>query len=315
MRVFVAEVQGALSVEEVTVSAIRAQSCIECPSAKSFLLSRPAGVYTCVRVKGLAKASLELSTVLVEWPFHLQRLSNNIVAINTKCNQDTFMLDKLKVVTTLLATTVLSQWVTLDTEDGMLSVLWYPLFDSADYGVAVHICPMPTPTCLASTILVHGEARANARCKHTQWIKDREPLEKYAAQLAETQGESIHEVVLSQSGPENDRILLEGLVTNFFVVKGGTVYTADKDVLQGSTREMVLKACIDLEIPVALEAPKLSERQQWQAAFVTSVVRVVIDVTCILFEEGEGKKKSLRTTFIPSDTSDFTRRIRKQIGH
>jgi hypothetical protein len=53
-------------------------------------------------------------------------------------------------------------------------------------------------------------------------------------------------------------------------VKDGKLYTAGEDVLEGSTRELVFKACRDLSIPVVLEAPRLSERGSWQAAFVTS---------------------------------------------
>ncbi|POM63615.1 Thioredoxin-like protein [Phytophthora palmivora] len=96
-------------------------------------------------------------------------------------------------------------------------------------------------------------------------------------------------------------------------VKEGTLYTADDGVLKGSTRELVLKACRDLSIPVILEAPKLSERDLWQAAFVTSAVRVVVDVTRLLCEGEVGEKKVLQETSIPSGKSGFTQRIRDQI--
>ncbi|KAF1795643.1 Aminotransferase class IV [Phytophthora cactorum] len=311
MPALVAEVWGALSADEDRIKNVPVRDCEDFPSAKLFLQSRPAGVYTCARAKASAKVSSELSKMLVEWSFHLQRLSTGIITVDSNFNQDTSELDKLKMATQLLATTVLTQWRGAENEDGMLSVLWYPLPDSDDYGVAVHICPMPTPKCLASTVLVYGEGRTNARCKHTQWIEDRVPIEKYVAQVVETRGEPIHEVLLSKAGPGGGRLLLEGLITNFFVVKGGKLYTADEGVLQGSTRELVLKACHDLSIPVVLEAPKLSERDSWQAAFVTSVVRVVIDVTRMLYTEEE--ESVLLETSIPSDTSGFTQKIRDQI--
>ncbi|KAG7375929.1 hypothetical protein PHYPSEUDO_014839 [Phytophthora pseudosyringae] len=310
----VAEVLGALAADRDGLAADRdglkavtVRECGDFPSAKLFLQSRPAGVYTCAR----AKASSDLSTSLVEWSFHLQRLAAGLVTVDSNASQ--LKVDKLKMATHVLAASVATRWRAAETEeDGMLSVLWCPLPDSEDYGVAVHMCPMPTPKCLASTVLVHGEARANARCKHTRWIEDRVPIEEHVAQLVEARGEPIHEVLLSKVGPGGDRLLLEGLVTNFFVVKDGKLHTADEGVLQGSTRELVLKACRDLSMPVVLEAPKLSERDSWQAAFVTSAVRVVIDVTRLLCAEGNGV--ALRETSIPSDSSGFTQRIRDQIS-
>ncbi|RLN48728.1 hypothetical protein BBJ28_00001453 [Nothophytophthora sp. Chile5] len=173
------------------------------------------------------------------------------------------------------------------------------------------------PKCLASTVLVYGAGRENAQCKHTKWLADRAPLERRMAQLAEHRRAPIHEVVLSKPGPGGDRLLLEGLISNFFVaVKDGTLFTADEGVLAGSTRELVLKACDDLHIPTVLEEPKLSELKSWQAAFVTSTcsVRVVIDVTRVLWEEGEGERKVLREAQIPSDTTGFTQRLREQIA-
>lgn len=50
------------------------------------------------------------------------------------------------------------------------------------------------------------------------------------------------------------------------------MFTAGSDVLIGSTRELVLKACAELGIDVVLEAPRLSERHAWQGAFVTSTI-------------------------------------------
>ncbi|OWZ04225.1 Thioredoxinlike protein [Phytophthora megakarya] len=313
MTALVAEVDGALAESEEQLTAVCVCDCDKFPSAKSFLQSRPAGVYTCARAKASVALDSDLSTLLVEWSFHLQRLSAGLTTMDSNFNTDKLMVDKLKMATRRLAIMVLTQWRAIETVDGMLSVLWCPSPDSDEYSVAVHVCPMLTPTCLASTVLVYGEGRTNARCKHSQWIEDRIPLEKHMIQVEETRGEPIHEVLLSRAGPGGDRLLLEGLITNFFIVKEGKLYTADEGVLQGSTRELVLKACYDLLIPVVLEAPKLSELDSWQAAFVTSAVRVVVDVTCLLYEVDDDEGKALQETFIPSDTSGFTQRIRDQI--
>lgn len=146
-----------------------------------------------------------------------------------------------------------------------------------------------------ASVLVNGPGRLNVSCKHSRWIEERVPLEKHMADVNALHGLCINETLLSkmESGSD-DKLLLEGLVTNFFVstccffhriimlwtqsfflwpfvVKDSKVFTAGSDVLIGSTRELVLKACAELDIDVVLEAPRLSERHTWQAAFVTSM--------------------------------------------
>ncbi|CAI5710601.1 unnamed protein product [Peronospora destructor] len=307
MTVLVAEVLNVLTASSLSVPSVL--TCDAFASAKNFLQSRPPGVYTCVRARSkVLNLELVLSRVLVEWPFHVQRLTAGLVI------EDELKLKRLQMATELVATSVMIQWQASETVDGMLSVLWYPLEESKNYGVAVHICAMPQPKCLASTVLVYGDGRKNARCKHTQWIEDRVPLETHMAHLIETRGEPIHEVLLSKATQGVDRLLLEGLTTNFFVVMDGQLYTAGKDVLEGSTRELVLKACRDLFIPVVLEAPKLSDRESWQAAFVTSAVRVVIEVTRLLCEEKDSEDLVVHETLIPSDKTGLVQRIRDQIS-
>ncbi|TYZ57254.1 hypothetical protein PybrP1_008811 [[Pythium] brassicae (nom. inval.)] len=143
---------------------------------------------------------------------------------------------------------------------------------------------MPVPKSVtSSTVLVHGGGRDNARCKHTEWVAARVPLEAHTSVVGASAG-PIHETVLSRYDPElDDTLLLEGLITNFFVVKSGRVYTAADGVLLGSTRALVLRACEELGIPVVLAPPRLSERASWTGAFVTSAVRVAVSVTRVLF--------------------------------
>lgn len=76
-------------------------------------------------------------------------------------------------------------------------------------------CLQPTTT--ESTVLIHGAARSNAQCKHTQWIHDRVALEALTRQVATARGAPIHETILSRTSDSGDCLLLEGLITNFFV--------------------------------------------------------------------------------------------------
>lgn len=217
MRALLAEIQGALCFNETKIKRVSAFECAELCSAKAFFQSRPTGVYTCTRLKASVETTSKVFTILDEWSFHLQRLSNGVTLADNSFNWSSSELEKLKVTTDLLAATAVDQWLVGNTDDGMLSVLWYPRPDIHDYCVAVHICPLPTPLRFTSTVLVYGEGRTNAHCKHTQWIKDRVIIEQHAARIRENRGEPIDEVLLSTTISGGDKLLLEGLTTNLFV--------------------------------------------------------------------------------------------------
>lgn len=75
--------------------------------------------------------------------------------------------------------------------------------------------------------------------------------------------------------------MYEGGQSNFFAVKNGTVYTRGDGVLQGTMRSMVLTLCEKLNIPVSLESPRLSEINQWDACFLTSTSRCVMNINTV----------------------------------
>ena len=62
------------------------------------------------------------------------------------------------------------------------------------------------------------------------------------------------------------------------MVKGDTVYTRDEGVLQGTVRSMVINLCQKLGIPLAMEAPMLSDISSWDACFLTSTSRFLMNI-------------------------------------
>lgn len=64
---------------------------------------------------------------------------------------------------------------------------------------------------------------------------------------------------------------LEGLVSNLFVVRNGVVFTAGERVLLGQMRSLVLDCCSELNIPICIEAPRLSDLNEWDECFLTSM--------------------------------------------
>lgn len=209
-------------------------------TAKAFLQSLPSGgVYTCARAIPSARRPLVL------WRFHLARLALGLLSTRTAddaSDSDSLVPEMQRVTTQLCESVTRSCAAERDGTDDhlMITALWWRDAD-ARYHVSAHACVMPTvrsadawvdacvavtrliskvleqPTCMASTVLVYGGGRENPRCKHTEWISTRVPLEERTSAASAFVG-PIHETVLSRYDPELDEtLLLEGLITNFFV--------------------------------------------------------------------------------------------------
>lgn len=105
----------------------------EWPSAKTFLLARPLGVYTCAR----ATRAADGTTQLVLWDFHLQRLTAGLPLEEAE--------EELQTKATASAQTLLRHWdaVHQTPVDAMLTVLWWRSMDDSTLRIDVHVCPMP----------------------------------------------------------------------------------------------------------------------------------------------------------------------------
>ncbi|MCO5549083.1 hypothetical protein L7F22_002549 [Adiantum nelumboides] len=129
-----------------------------------------------------------------------------------------------------------------------------------------------------------GLGRILPNAKHTDWIRTRQALEK-------SRPKDVTEVILSNDGD----LLLEGMITNFFVVvshmvsaeaelsvnqdqnfKGLMLQTAPlKGVLPGVVRKLVLEICDEHGIPCEESPPSWRHRELWKEAFTTNSVRLI----------------------------------------
>jgi branched-chain amino acid aminotransferase len=73
-----------------------------------------------------------------------------------------------------------------------------------------------------------------------------------------------------------DGYLREGLSSNFFAVRAGTLWTAAEGVLAGITRATVLDCAAQLGVSVRLEAVRLADLAALDEAFITSASRGVL---------------------------------------
>ena len=135
---------------------------------------------------------------------------------------------------------------------------------------------MPAPI----TLEVRGEGRQNPHIKHSQWVRDREDLERYRVGAGGEVALSRPSSSSSSSSAAAGRELLEGLVTNLFALHKGTLRTPAEDgILPGHMRQMAINAAKSLNIPVDTTTPlKISEISEWDEAFLTGSGRVCVPI-------------------------------------
>ena len=95
--------------------------------------------------------------------------------------------------------------------------------------------------------------------------------------------EEAHEAGCAEALLHRDGLVTEGSSTNMFGVKNGVVHThpATNLILKGITRQVVLRLCEELEIPVQEEAFTLTDSFEMDEFFYTSTTAEVMPITSI----------------------------------
>ncbi|MDA0947565.1 MAG: aminotransferase class IV [Planctomycetota bacterium] len=127
---------------------------------------------------------------------------------------------------------------------------------------------LPTPEVYADGVgvrIAEGLARHDPEVKGTAFIAQRA-----RRPLLEDDYESV---LVDEHG-----YLLECVMSNLFLVRGGELRTAGHGVLLGVTRETVLGAAQSLGMPVREEAVHRDEVEQLEEAFLTTSVRGLVPI-------------------------------------
>uniref|UniRef100_A0A7S2ZX90 Uncharacterized protein n=2 Tax=Rhodosorus marinus TaxID=101924 RepID=A0A7S2ZX90_9RHOD len=112
--------------------------------------------------------------------------------------------------------------------------------------------------------------RDNPKAKNNAFITESEEERKVI-------GGRVNEVLMIS----DDGDALEGLSSNFFGVKNGTVFTAEEGVLPGITRSLILESISELGIPLVRQPVKAEDLRLLDEAFVSSTSRGVLPVVKI----------------------------------
>jgi len=109
--------------------------------------------------------------------------------------------------------------------------------------------------------------RNDPRAKSTAFISASDEERKHIAQAG------IFEALLVKNGK-----ILEGMTSNFFYVQGNMLYTAQRDILLGVTRTMVIRAARGRGVEVKYQLLKLNQLSAVKEAFITSSSRGIVPV-------------------------------------
>mmetsp|Transcript_2279 Transcript_2279/g.3166 ORF Transcript_2279/g.3166 Transcript_2279/m.3166 type:complete len:345 (-) Transcript_2279:169-1203(-) len=284
-------------------------------SPRAFLMQQSPGAYTCMRTVSQTKVLM--------YNFHLERLLFSISTVlkevhglnqKKQISLDDGLKDEIKQ---LVGEGLQYFWETnpkIKTErsdtEAMITVLGTPTPCFTGVEFSVHVCAAPSSTNEGVHVRIYGNKRQNPESKLSQWCWDRREIEVHKT-------DGIYEMILSQQiQNSDDRLLLEGLVTNLFLVREGEVYTAPEGVLHGQMRELVLQACRDLGVRVHHEAPKLSEIRTFNEGFLTGTGRIITPILSIdsaLFPFFNDDSTITDSQYLLSPNS-LTMKIKDQIG-
>lgn len=110
-------------------------------------------------------------------------------------------------------------------------------------------------------------ARKTPRVKDTGFITSSREQRKQV-------GAEVFEIIMSRNGK-----ILEGMTSNFYGVKGGTIVTAQSGILLGVTRRAVLRIARGEGMSIEYRAPLVNEK--FSEAFLTSSSRGVVPIVSI----------------------------------
>ncbi|KAH3764341.1 class IV aminotransferase [Pelomyxa schiedti] len=250
-------------------------------SLESFLLDFPAGVYTVCRTVQRNK--------IFDYVDHLNRLVDSIgIKLGVRVPDAESIISRgLRTVVPRALSAAESSFGSKCSEFRMTllvidaTTIANPTAPNVDFAVHVEALPDLAKPPVAVEIW-DSPGRQSPNVKDSAWIRQRKVLKPRITGR-------VNEVVLNANGD-----VLEGLSSNFYAVRGGQVYTAPDDViLKGTVRTMIVQLCRKNGIPVVMECPKEAEASTWEAAFITSTSRLVLDLDQIEFFTASGTSKQV----------------------
>lgn len=242
----------------------------------AWLASMKRGAYTTARTVG--------GNCVFELSFHLQRIIDSLEimesSLGAKAGFDDTTVEHgsaLELKNNVMSSMREAVREFSKTCSGELKITVLVVMEEGVPRVWTHVTSLGPQAAHPIKVIIHGHPRDNAEAKDSEWVRERQSLEK-------TMPSDVNEIVLI--GEDGD--LFEGLSSNFFVLQGGVLYTAGEGVLLGSVREAVLRSAERLDIPVVLKPPNVKDMGVWDAAFVSSTSRKLLYIDSLTLRDDAG---------------------------
>jgi len=124
--------------------------------------------------------------------------------------------------------------------------------------------------------LIHGNGVhviTSKTARHDPRIKDTGFISESVAQR-KLLNKDVFEVLLTKNGS-----ILEGMTSNFYAIKGKTLITAQRGILLGVTRRVILRLARGQGMSIEYRSPHV--REKFDEAFLTSSSRGVVPIVSI----------------------------------
>ena len=223
-------------------------------SIDEFVLSLPIGVYTTLRTVGKNK--------IFQLKYHLQRLKESF---SLSKSQFPYNIDEIRNPLHLLLDNFFENelririFIPIEQNN-----ICYFIFEDL-------IVPNPLAYKIGVNVGINKLIRRNPKAKLTSFIQNSKEIKYYCKK------HNLEESIIVNEKNE----LLEGLTSNFFAVMKNKIYTADKEVLSGSVRELVLDEINKAKISIQLTPINYENLEKLSEAFITSTSRGVLPVVRI----------------------------------
>ena len=251
-----------------------------------------AGAYTVVPV---------LNSRVLDLPFHVERCATSAMMLSG-LPRLSGGVDRSAGFESALRRKLVAEGLLEGIESGLLTICAV-VKGEADWEVQTLVTRTPTREEMASPAeagfvdVTRALQRTMPLAKATSWTVDRVAVEKMRLKgAAET---------LLVAG--DDDAVLEGLVSNFYCVKGGsTLYTAPRGtVLPGSMGNLVEQLAIHLGFNIVEQSPRLQDCHAWDTAFLTSATKPIVPIRRIVHHTS-GELRTVYDAPVQHPTSLFS---------
>jgi len=243
-----------------------------------FAQSLPDGVYTTMRTVQKTK--------IFQLSFHLKRLMEGFELTNTEFEYD---INRIKPA----LFNIIKQH---PAKENRIRI-HIPFSSAQDCYFMVEELTTPSESAynFGVRVITNSIFRSNPEAKLSSFLRESENLKNYLI------NKNIEEALMVNNSGE----ILEGLSSNFFAFKGDELYTAEKGILFGSTRDVILRIAESNRMKIVLLPIKIFELNDINEAFIASTSRGIIPVVEIdELQIGSGSPGK-NTLFLQNQINDW----------